>query len=235
MKIFETSTAIVAFSDKSEGDLNFYSYSDEQREIIRQSISMKLGRRIPFPVYVNQVHKADIIQVSKASSFPAPSTEGDALITDLQKIPIGVFTADCCPVIIAGSRSVSATHAGWKSTLQGISSKTVLKHNEIYGAIPSELSAWIGPCIGPCCFELGDEVYEAFISANSDWKQFFTKLKKWHLDLRAINRYQLEQAGIPANQIIDYNECTLCNPEKYFSYRREHKKNGSLFSFVIKK
>ncbi len=234
MKIFNYKNCTAVFSDKSDGDLNFYTYSEEQLEAIRKQLSKSLNHDIKFPVYVDQVHKADVVQVSKNEPFPTSDTKADAIITDLPETPIGVFTADCCPVLIAGPDVVSATHAGWKSTLQCICQNTVLKYNELYNIKPTELTAWIGPCIGECCFELGDEVYDMFVSKNPKWSQFFVRFDKWHLNLRALNRFQLEEAGIPSNQIIDYNHCTLCQADKYFSYRREHQKNGSMFSFIYR-
>ena len=187
------------------------------------------------PLFVDQVHQSDIVEVTSRLPFPTPQTKADGLITNLPRTTIGVFAADCCPILISSPKGVSATHAGWGSTCQSISSKTVLKHQKIFGTSPSELTAFIGPCIGQCCFELGDEVYDMFVSKNQDWQKFFIRKDKWHLDLRGLNRYQLLQAGIPDSQIIDHDECTYCMPEKYFSYRRMKKRNGSMFSFIYLK
>ena len=235
MKVFETDNSLAVFSDRSDGDFNFYAPNKEEIENNWNNLTQKLGLSTKLPHFVNQVHQSDIVEVSTNTSFPTPQTKADGLITNLPRTPIGVFTADCCPVLISSSKAVSATHAGWKSTCQSISSKTVLKHQNIFGTTPSELTAFIGPCIGQCCFELGDEVYEKFVTENKEWEIFFTRKEKWHLDLRALNRYQLEKAGIPQNQIIDLNECTFCMQDKYFSYRRMKKRNGSMFSFIFLK
>ncbi len=235
MKIYETQESIAVFSDLSDGDLNFYAVNKEEIENNWSNLAQQVGLSTKLPLFVNQVHQSDIVEVSTKFSFPTPQTRADGLITDLSRTPIGVFTADCCPVLISSKKAVSATHAGWKSTLKSIASKTVLKYNELYGIKPSSLTAYIGPCIGQCCFELGDEVYEQFISENNEWETFFTRKDKWHLDLRSLNRYQLEKAGIPQKQIIDLDECTYCMQDKYFSYRRMKKHNGSLFSFIFLK
>ncbi|MBP5469484.1 MAG: peptidoglycan editing factor PgeF [Candidatus Riflebacteria bacterium] len=235
MKIFETKESIAVFSDRSDGDLSFFNLTDEDFENTWKKLTKDLSVKPSLPLYVNQVHKDNIVQVAKDQPIPSIRTYADALITNLPQTAIGVYTADCCPVLISGKKVVSATHAGWKSTLQSIGYKTVLKYIELYGIKPSDLTAWIGPCIDICCFELGDEVYDLFVSENSEWKKFFTRKDKWHLDLRGLNRYQLLQAGIPDNQIIDYDECTYCMPEKYFSYRRMKKRNGSMFSFIYLK
>ncbi len=235
MKIFETKESIAVFSDREDGDLSFFNMNDECFENTWEKLTQNMSVKPSLPVYVNQVHQDNIVQLVKGGSIPSIRTNADGLITDIPFTAIGVYTADCCPVLISGKRVVSATHAGWKSTLKSIAYKTVLKYDELYGIKPSELSAYIGPCIGQCCFELGDEVYDMFVSENSQWERFFIKKEKWHLDLRGLNRYQLTQAGIPDNQIIDHNECTYCMPEKYFSYRRMKKRNGSMFSFIFLK
>ena len=235
MKIYETKESIAVFSDKNDGDLNFYNFDTNLIKEKWENLTAQLPFKVGLPRYVNQVHKSDIVQVTSDSSFPNSSTCADALITNLRQTAIGVFTADCCPVLITGKKAVSATHAGWKSTLQNISYKTALKYNDVFGITSDELTAYIGSCIGQCCFELGDEVYDMFISENKDWQKFFIKKDKWHLDLRGLNRYQLEKAGIPQNQIIDLNECTYCLQDKYFSYRRMKKRNGSMFSFIFLK
>ena len=235
MKIFETQESIAVFSDRSDGDLNFYATNKAEIQNNWNYLAQKVGLSSKLPFYVNQVHQSEIVQVTSESSSPTSQIEADGLITNQHQIAIGVFTADCCPVLISSPKVVSATHAGWKSTLKNICSKTISKYNEFFGITPGELTAFIGPCIGQCCFELGDEVYEMFISKNLEWKQFFIKKGKWHLDLRALNRFQLEKAGIPHNKIIDLNECTYCMQDKYFSYRRMKKRNGSMFSFIFLK
>ena len=232
MKIFENKESIAVFSDRIDGDLGFYNYSDDIIKEKWERLTANLPEKPTLPLYVNQVHKDNIVQIAKNQPFPSLRTNADALITDISKTAIGVYTADCCPVLISGKRVVSATHAGWKSTLKNIGYKTVLKYDELYGIKPSDLTAWIGPCIGICCFELGDEVYDMFVSENKEWEKFFIKKDKWHLDLRGLNRYQLLQAGLKDSQITDYNECSYCMPDKYFSYRRMKKRNGSMFSFI---
>ena len=245
MKIFETDYSIAVFSDRSDGDLKFYEDNKTETENNWRNLAKKIGLSTELPLFVNQVHQSDIVEVSSRLPFPTHQTKADGLITNLPQTTIGVFTADCCPVLISSPKSVSATHAGWASTCQSISSKTVLKHQKIFGTSPSELTAFIGPCIGQCCFEVGDEVYSAFLKTDEECKKFFTKfnksnliftkLNKWHLNLRALNRYQLEKARIPHNQIIDLDECTYCLQDKYFSYRRMKKRNGSMFSFIFLK
>ena len=235
MKIFETKQAIAAFSDSTDGDLAFYDLTDEGKEKARLMISSKLNRELPLPVYVNQVHKNDVVQVLKNQPFPDIKTNADGLITSLENTPIGVYTADCTPLLFASDKAVAAVHAGWKSTRLNIGSKAVESFGKNYGVNPNDITVWIGPCIGQCCLEMGDEVYEQFVSVDESWSQFFKRMGKWHLNMRALNRYQLNKAGIPDNQIIDYDECTFCHGEKYFSYRRQKARNGSMFSFIVKK
>ncbi len=244
MKIFETDNSLAVFSDRSDGDLNFYAANKSEIQNNWSNLAQKVGLTSRLPFYVNQVHQSEIVQVTSETAFPTSQIKADGLITNQHQIPIGVFTADCCPVLISSPKVVSATHAGWKSTLKNICSTTVTKYKELYGVKSTDLTAYIGPCIGQCCFELGDEVYTAFVETNKEYKRFFTKKQNWgnsfsnekyHLDLRSLNRFQLLESGIPASQIIDYNECTYCMQDKYFSYRRMKKHNGSMFSFIFLK
>ena len=235
MKIFENDNSIAVFSDRTDGDLNFYALNREQQKATWEKLISRFDVNIDLPLYVNQVHQDKIALVNSNIPFPTPQTQADGLITNLSHKAVGIFTADCCPILISSKKAVSATHAGWKSTLQSISYKTVSSFEEKYNIKSNELIAYIGPCIGQCCFEVGDEVYESFYKKDEKYKGYFVKYDKWHLDLRGINKYQLIKAGIPENQIIDFNECTYCLPEKYFSYRKMKKRNGSMFSFIFLK
>ena len=132
-----------------------------------------------------------------------------------------VLTADCVPVLLydVATRSAAAIHAGWRGTANGILGLTVEKMKSEFGSNPKDLVAAIGPCIGPCCFEVGEDVAEHFshrpetIIRRSDWA-------KPHIDLVLANRLQLEQAGVLPQNIETSGKCTLCSPQQFFSHRR---------------
>ena len=94
--------------------------------------------------------------------------DGDALITDRTKIAIGVFTADCVPVILVDTRKgvIAAVHSGWKGTKALIVSKTIERLQENYGSRAKDIRVYIGPHIGGCCYEVSKELIEEFTSED---------------------------------------------------------------------
>jgi YfiH family protein len=150
--------------------------------------------------------------------------EGDALITGEPGLAISIRTADCYPILLADTRNraIAAIHAGWRGTAAQIVLRTLEKMKSEFATQPSEVVAAIGPGIGVCCYEVGEEVAREF---GFDGKT--------HLGLAWENRKQLESAGVPAQNIEALDVCTFCDAERFFSYRREKEKAGRMTSFVM--
>ncbi|MDD2997934.1 MAG: peptidoglycan editing factor PgeF [Erysipelotrichia bacterium] len=234
MKIIEAGNILAAFSDASDGDLSLYTMADEKAASVWKELPVVGRYALSLPVYANQVHRNDVLQVKKNSSEFCAG-EADGLITDCFNRPIGVFSADCLPLLIFNDQACAAIHAGWRSTHLNIAQKAVEAFSSNYKIEAAGLKALIGPCINQCCLEMGDEVYDEFVAADPDYRQFFVKKNKWHLDLRALNRFQLVKAGLKNDNIADVNLCTFCNQDEFFSFRRQKKRNGSMFSFVVRR
>jgi len=233
MKIFRDKEVTVGFSDAGDGDLSFYNMDSATEESAWNSLEATREMAIALPTYANQVHRDNILTV--AAETPCfLAGEADGLITGLTGRPIGVFSADCLPLIIFSEVATAAIHAGWRSTCLNIGQKAVEKFTTGFAVSPKSLKAFIGPCIGQCCLEMGEEVLNQFLDADRQWARFFVKKDKWHLDLRSLNRWQLLQAGIPEGSIVDFDRCTFCHEKDYFSFRRQKKRNGSMFSFVVR-
>ena len=172
-----------------------------------------------------------------------PAKEGDALITPLPQLCLGVQVADCLPVLIADAakRVVAAVHAGWRGILGGIVPKTVERMRSQYSSSPANCMAIIGPSIGPCCYEVGEEVAAAFEVAFAGCSQLWRErspsgLKstsqrkpagnsptptRRKLNLAAACRCQLEAAGMYSSKIFSNPPCTSCHRDVFFSYRAE--------------
>jgi YfiH family protein len=180
-----------------------------------------------------QVHGARVLAV--AGDPPAlTGTEGDALVTDRPGVAVGVRTADCLPVLLASAdgRVVAAVHAGWRGTLAGVATAAVHTLAARYGTAPDTLTAWLGPCIRPCCYEVGPEVSAAVVEGYPDWaSRVLTPGPKGrdHLDLAALNRLQLEAAGVA--EVRDAGACTCCDTA-YDSYRRDGAGSGRMVSWI---
>jgi YfiH family protein len=163
-----------------------------------------------------QVHEALVErheEPTKPSAFaePAPGLpEADGQATDRPGLTPLVFVADCLPVALAGPRGVAVIHCGWRGMAAGIVERGV---DEV-GAT----AAAAGPSIGPCCYEVGDEVLEAFRSLGAGIASGRM------LDLREVARRLLATAGVEEVEISDL--CTSCNPELFFSHRRDQGRTG---------
>lgn len=130
-----------------------------------------------------------------------------------------VFVADCLPVALAGPRGVAMLHCGWRPLAAGI----IAKGAEAIGAT----AAAIGPGIGPCCYEVGDEVLAAFEETAADGPKTgatVTKSARRHLDLGEVARRLLARAGVEDVESADL--CTSCNPELFYSHRRDAGRTG---------
>jgi YfiH family protein len=156
---------------------------------------------------------------------PACAGEGDALITNVAGTTVSIRTADCLPILLAdaGCRAVAAVHAGWRGTAVGVVRETILRMRMEYDTDPSQIHAAIGPGIGVCCYQVGQEVLARFDPG-------FHSLG--HLDLAGANRRQLMEAGVPESQIEMLPLCTFCDPIRFHSYRRDGERAGRMISFI---
>jgi YfiH family protein len=176
---------------------------------------------------LTQVHGTGLV------AAPCVGTpEADASRAEAPGVLLGIETADCLPVLFVDPtrRRAAAAHAGWRGTAAGIA-PLVVRWLAEGGSAPGDLLVALGPCIGACCYEVGDELREAF---DADDRAFFTPgpRGKPHLDVRGINVRQLLAAGVRAENIVHCDECTHCRSELYCSYRRDGAGTGRMISYV---
>ena len=161
--------------------------------------------------------------------------EGDGLVTATPGIALGIFTADCVPVLMVDSarRIAAALHAGWRGTLAGIAGEGV-RAMVALGAQPGAIRAALGPSIGPCCFEVDARLAADFAlripAARTHTRA--GKPGKAYLDLRAIIRDQLELEGLAVSSIVNLGPCTRCANDRYFSRRAAGTTSGLQMSFI---
>lgn len=232
MRLVEDGNTILGFSSSEDGDLSFYLMSDNEIKTVWQKLPQVIANRLTDPAFVQQVHGNDVLELNRHQSCLCGTA--DAVYTQLTNQPIGVFSADCLPLILYSDKACAAVHAGWRGTLLDIAGKTVDRFVQ-NDCSAENLMAHIGPCIGKCCLEMGEEVFEEFLSYDEEYGRFFEKKKKWHLDLRELNRFQLERAGLKPEKITVDQSCTFCREREFFSFRRQKKRNGSMFSFVVRR
>jgi purine-nucleoside/S-methyl-5'-thioadenosine phosphorylase / adenosine deaminase len=209
-------------------------------------------------VTLHQVHSG-IVHV--VEGVPEEPLRGDALVSAAPGLLLAVETADCVPILLVDARRrvVAAVHAGWRGTLARIAEKVVGWMRMRFGTDPADVAAAIGPAIGPCCYEVGPEVSQAYCSQFDRAKEWFSEpsgervnpdgpagldwLKKEppgherpepraHLDLAAANCWQLEASGVPPGKIFSAGLCTACHRDRLFSYRRDGPGTGRMMAVI---
>ena len=195
-----------------------------------------------------QVHGADVRVVQTAEEAkPAENQLGetifcDVIVSNAEGVLAAVKTADCVPILLGDpvSGAFAAVHAGWRGTLAGAVVVGVERLAKEYDAKPENLRVAIGASAGPCCYEVGSEVIEAFTKQFADGEKLFTETRPGHamVDLLKANRDQLESAGVLPERIHTAPICTMCRTDLFFSYRKEkslHGKVGRLMAVVGRK
>lgn len=206
-------------------------------------------------VLLRQYHSVQIHCLDRVS-FGDQIQRGDALITQLPQLLLAVQVADCLPVLIADEVSgiVAAVHAGWRGLLGGIVPKTLARMHAQYNCNPRHCVAVVGPCIGPCCYKVSNELATTFEGAfgrpapllnlpqdagfnslttanDSDSRPLQTSN---YLDLPAVCRCQLQAAGLQDRLIFSNPPCTSCQRDIFFSYRADEGTTGRMLAAIGK-
>lgn len=184
---------------------------------------------------MKQVHGCDVRSVAA----PEPTPECDGVVTDQPGLGLIVHTADCVPMLMWAEtvNAVSAVHAGWRGTLANVGAAAVAELAADKGASAEELHVAIGPAIRACCFEVGDDVINAFHAAGRDVDAISRpgRRERRHVDLIEDNRRQLLAVGVRSERIYDSGLCTVCENERFYSYRKEGKGVGRLMGVIAVK
>lgn len=188
----------------------------DNRRLIADSLGIPAGNLIT----VHQIHSAIAVPVTDV--WPHNPPKGDAMVTDRPDIGLGILTADCAPVLFAARNKpvIGAAHAGWRGAIGGILESTVTAMEEL-GAQREDISAAIGPCIGPQSYEVSESFRTNFLDTDAAFQKFFrngTRENHYIFDLPGFVAAQLKKIGIGA--IHDTQQDTLGNEDDFFSYRR---------------
>ncbi len=177
--------------------------------------------------YLSQTHSCDVI------TYNGTVCDGDAIITDKKNIALGVFTADCVPVLIfdRNNQIIAAVHSGWKGTLNGICLNTISKMHTEYGCKIEDLKVYIGPHNKSCCYEIGSEVEELF--NNKVLFKDLNVVEQGNLNLEKCIIAQLKYCGVKLEHIKTCDTCTYCDKVfNLYSYRKLKEACGRMFSFI---
>ncbi|HKY23429.1 MAG TPA: peptidoglycan editing factor PgeF [Vicinamibacterales bacterium] len=185
-------------------------------------------------VRLRQVHGAGIFEAQEILSCASSEwPEADVAITGDPALALTVRAADCVPILLADrcTGAVAAVHAGWKGTAAGAVQAAVRELESKHGSDPRDVVAAVGPSIGPCCYEVGDELARQF-TAHPDAPRWFSSDRKPRLDLWRATYDQLERAGLPTKQIHVCALCTFDHPALFHSYRRDGAAAGRLVAAI---
>lgn len=206
---------------------------DEAERVIenRRRAAEALGFPLSAMVCAEQVHGAKVAVVteedsSKGATDYATAIPGvDALVTATPGILLSLYYADCLPVFFASTdgRVVGVAHAGWRGLVSGVLENTATLLIQVFGIAPNNVVVGIGPGIGKCCFEVGDEVASHFPTSVIDRTS-----GKPRVNLVVAAALRLLEHGIPPGNIYQATDCTSCLPERYFSHRRDRGKTGRM-------
>jgi YfiH family protein len=202
----------------------------------RHMLQVLLGVK---PTYLKQIHGTEVVSLTPKTPH---GTVADACITNEKKLACTIMVADCLPVLFTDLDGgfVAAAHAGWRGLADGVLPKSMESIRAVYGVntayAATKIIAWLGPCIGPTVFEVGAEVKAAFAAKLADSDLYFKATGapdsgKYLADLAGLARLQLKQLGLADDQIFGNDSsaqwCTVNNPLRFFSHRRDAVKLGS--------
>lgn len=181
----------------------------------------RLRKALPLPaepVWLEQVHGTRVCDLDVADAVRV----ADAAVTARAHRVCAILVADCLPVLLAsaGGEVVGAAHAGWRGLAAGVIESTVAAM-ELKGAAREMLRAWLGPCIGPAHFEVGEEVRTAFVESTEGAADAFAANERgrWQADLVKIATRRLATLGV--HEVAVAGGCTYAEPAKYYSFRRD--------------
>lgn len=178
------------------------------------------GRQRPV-AWLDQRHSAVCVEATAGCCG-----EGDALWTAEPELALCVSTADCVPVALAGARGVAMIHAGWRGIVAGVVGRAAQAvETRSRGA-----KAWIGPAVGVCCYEVGDDVAAKVEAASVSEVVVAASGQRPHLDLAAAVEHQLRDAGVTFVERL--GPCTRCSPDLLHSYRRDGAGAGRNLSYA---
>jgi purine-nucleoside/S-methyl-5'-thioadenosine phosphorylase / adenosine deaminase len=220
-EIFERSgCGVAAMTDRDDGNFSYAFGEKTEVRSARERICTDAGLDADNLVLGQQVHGNQIATVSEnhrgrgARSAEDALPDTDGLLTRIPGLSIAVLVADCVPLFLfdPGSGAVGVIHAGRQGTRSGIASRAIQALQDSFGTKPANVHALIGPSAGPCCYEVSPEVAEDFASAG-------LRVERGRFpNLWLSNKLQLEEAGIPAANIIVFGECTICSG-RFHSHR----------------
>ena len=210
------------------GGLNLGSHVGDRLEDVQHNRSLLRALLPAEPAWLSQVHGTKVIDAAKVDNTP----EADASFTTVSGVVCAILTADCLPLLFCDTagRVVGAAHAGWRGLAGGVLENTLAAMRK---AGAGEILAWLGPAIGPASFEVGEDVLQAFVgrdaAAGSAFMPIAGRGGKYLGDIYALARLVLTRNGV--TRISGGGLCTVSDPHRFYSYRRDQQ-TGRMASLI---
>ncbi len=198
---------------------------EHNRQLLQQGLSLPSA-----PHWLRQVHGTTVLRFDAAPVAGASEPVADAAVTSVPGVVLAILTADCLPVVFAAAdgSEIGAAHAGWRGLADGMLEDTVAAMN----TPAAQLRAWLGPAAGPRDYEIGEEVYHAFVGHDPGAEEAFVATREghWKVDLFALARQRLQAAGLDPLNIHGGTVSTMADPDLY-SHRRD-RRTGRMATLV---
>jgi len=180
---------------------------------------------LPIQRHTNKIHALE-------SDFKP--VVADAVITRRKAVLIGVQVADCVPILLYDSRksAIGAVHAGWRGTAKEILKNAINTMQERFNSAVKDILIALGPGIRQCCYSVGEEVKNAIYKATGEGNYYHQQDGKHFIDISYANKIQALSVGVPEENIWQSDECTFCNPQKFYSYRYTKDSAGRQGGFI---
>jgi len=203
-----------------------YGLDDPEENVMQNVDILVRAASLPCsPHRAMQVHGTDVLTCRGQGSMHQDRAD---ILLGTDGAAVAVRVADCVPVLLADpkARVVSAIHAGWRGTIAQAVMHAVTAMQR-HGAKAEHMFASIGPCIGPCCFEIDTTTANGLSQCCNDANRFIHNVgHKAHADLAGINARQLRCAGLPQTHIEQLSACTCCDAQRFYSWRRDGEQAG---------
>lgn len=220
--LFRRGRVVALVSDRTGPGARDMSYESGERSQVtlnRGWAAATVGAQADRQVWCRQVHAATVAHVregdvGRADAVPIPGT--DALVCDIPGVLCGVLAADCAPVLLAAPDGYAVVHVGWRGLVSGVVDEAMGVLLGVCGRDASEVTALIGPHIGPCCFEVGEEVAEGLAVIAGD--AVSRGRRRPHVDLGRVIEVRLAASGVL--DVVAPFGCTRCERGRWYSHRR---------------
>lgn len=195
---------------------------DDPARVMRNRAELVTHAGLPSPAHwLKQVHGTDVVRFDTPAEAGAEDLQADASVTSMPGVVLAILTADCLPVMFAAKdgSEIAGAHAGWPGLSKGMLEAALAAMR----TPPAQLVAWIGPAAGPQRYEVGVDVFDAFVSRDPGAAAAFTSSRTghWLADLPALARRRLTACGMAASDIHGGDLCTISDPARFFSHRRD--------------